>query len=76
MSGGSMSLDDKWLSTEAAAELSGYHVNYIRRLIRQGEIEGRKWGPAWMVNRPSLLDYLEKSEKLGGKRGPKRKKSD
>ena len=27
-----------WITTREAAEISGYHINYIRRLIRQGKI--------------------------------------
>ena len=63
-----------WLTTQEAADLAGYHLEYIRRLIREGEIDAQKWGRiSWMVSRESLLQYLAKMEEQGGKRGPKAK---
>jgi excisionase family DNA binding protein len=64
-------MTEEWLTTEQAAELSGYHPNHIRRLLRAREIDGRKWGQAWQVNRQSLLGYVERVEETGNKRGPK-----
>jgi len=64
-------MQDEWLKTSEAAEISGYHPNHIRRLIRAGEIMARKWGSALMISRQSLMDYLGKAEGLGAKRGPK-----
>lgn len=63
---------EEWLTTFQAADLSGYHSNYIRKLLREGKVQGRKWGLSWQVNRISLLTFLEKAESLGAKRGPKR----
>lgn len=63
---------DEWLTVKEAAEFSGYHENHIRRLLRGGGIQCRKWGNAWMVNRESLLEYLKKSRAQGEKTGPKR----
>ncbi len=53
-------MDKDWVTTTQAAELSGYHRDHIRRLIRNDEIEAKKWGRDWMVNRKSLIDYLRK----------------
>ncbi len=64
--------DEEWLTTEEAAELSGYHVNYIRKLLQTGKLTGRKWGQAWQVSRKSLIDYLATAENQPDKRwGPK-----
>lgn len=57
-----------WLTVKEAALLSGYDVQHVRRLARAGKIESQKWGNAWMINRPSLLDYLATEG-----RGPKGK---
>lgn len=54
-----------YITTEEAAELSGYHVNYIRRLMRQGKITGRKAGLMWWIERNSLRDYLRAIQELG-----------
>jgi excisionase family DNA binding protein len=63
---------EEWLTTEQAAELSGYHPVYLRGLLREGKIKGRKWGPAWQVNRKSLLAYIEAAEVSDDRRrGPK-----
>ena len=65
------SVAERWLTTQQAAELGGYHPNYIRRLIREGEVKARKFGPVWQVDRASLLAYVRKVERAGAKRGPK-----
>ena len=63
---------DEWITTQEAAELSGYHVNYLRKLIRRGDIEGRKLSFLWLVHRQSLLDYMAQAEQSDDKRrGPK-----
>ena len=62
---------DDWISTTEAAEISGYHINHVRRLIKSGEVKGQKWGRDWMVSRSSLLAHIRKAGKLGAKRGPK-----
>jgi excisionase family DNA binding protein len=63
---------EDWITTTEAAEISGYHVNYIRRLIKSDKVKGRKvWGREWQVSRSSLLAHTRKAEKLEAKRGPK-----
>jgi excisionase family DNA binding protein len=55
---------DEWLTVNEAAELSGYHPEHIRRLIRQGEIMAKKFSIVWMVSRNSLLEYKKSQEKI------------
>lgn len=63
---------EKWLTTTEAAELSGYHPERIRELVRDGRINGRKFGIVWQIDRDSLLAFLEESKDSGDKRrGPK-----
>ncbi len=65
-------MSDEWLTTEQAAKLSGYHANHLRRLLRDGDINGRKWGQAWQVSKQSLTDYISRAKEAGDKRwGPK-----
>lgn len=61
----------EWLTVKDAAEKSGYDQEHIRRLIRNGEITGRKFSIVWMVNSTSLLEYIKTAKALGKKRGPK-----
>jgi excisionase family DNA binding protein len=64
--------DEDWITTQQAAELSGYHPEHLRRLIKQGDIEARKVSIVWIIHRPSLLAYLDQAEQSGDKRrGPK-----
>ena len=39
--------NEKWLTVNEAAELSGYHPEHIRRLIREGKIEAKKFSIVW-----------------------------
>ena len=64
---------EDWITTTEAAELIGYHPNYIPRLIKSGKIQARRFGNAWQVNRASLLSYSRKITQIGKKRGPKAK---
>jgi excisionase family DNA binding protein len=63
---------EEWLTTAEAAELSGYHAEYIRQIIKAGKVQARKFGPVWQVSKQSLLDYLQAAREKGDKRwGPK-----
>jgi hypothetical protein len=65
----------EWISISDAARLSGYHPEYIRRLIRNGEIIAKKFSVVWQVNRKSLIDYLKEATAKEDKRyTPKNKK--
>jgi len=62
-----------WITTTEAAELSGYHPEHLRELIRTGVIKAQKWGRDWQVSRASLLAYIQEAEKSKDKRrGPKK----
>jgi len=63
---------EEWLTTYEAARLANYDPDYIRKLVRAKKIKARKWGQAWQVHRDSLLEYVEKAEEKGRKRGPKK----
>jgi excisionase family DNA binding protein len=63
---------EEWLTTAEAAELSGYHPERIRELVRDGRINGRKFGIVWQIDRRSLLAFLKETKDSGDKRrGPK-----
>lgn len=63
---------DDWITTKEAVELSGYHPDHLRRLIRGGEVVARKFGIVWQVSKQSLLAYVESAKRSDDKRrGPK-----
>jgi hypothetical protein len=35
-----------WITTEEASQISGYHVVYLRHLIRSGQVKAEKKGEA------------------------------
>ena len=50
---------DAYMPAQAAAEYSGYNLQYIRRLLNSGSVEGRKVGQVWLVKVSSLDSYLK-----------------
>lgn len=60
------------ITTSEAAEITGYHINYIRQLIKVGKVDAQKFGPIWQVSRSSLLSYMSKAQESDdSRRGPK-----
>jgi len=50
---------EQWITTTDAKTLTGYNAEHIRRLVRAGKIKSKKWGKEWMIERNSLLAYVE-----------------
>ena len=48
------------ISVKAAAELSGYSQQYLRRLLRNGKLVGFKIGQVWLIEKTAFEVYLEK----------------
>ena len=69
-----MAKNDEWISVSEAVKISVYHPEYIRRLIRDREIEGEKFSIVWQVRRESLNNYIQSAKSQTDKRfTPKRK---
>jgi len=49
------------ISVKAAAEISSYSLQYLRRLLRCGKLEGFKIGQVWLIDNSAFLAYLEKA---------------
>jgi excisionase family DNA binding protein len=62
-------MSDEWITTAQAAQITGYNAEHIRRLVRLGKVSSKKWGKEWMIDKASLLAYVESEG-----RGPKAKK--
>jgi hypothetical protein len=63
-----------WITTDEAVTLSGYNVEYLRRIIRTKKVLAEKKGGHYWVNRAALLTYIEEVKYTDDKRaGPKKK---
>ena len=65
-------MDEEWITTAEACQISGYNLEYLRRLLRDGAVQGRKWGREWMVDRGSLMAYVWRGPRPGPPRGVRR----
>jgi len=60
------------LTVQAAADVTGYNIQYLRRLLRSGKLEGIKIGQIWLIEIQSLDIYLKHIESTSDRRcGPK-----
>ena len=48
----------KHISVQAASESTGYNIQYLRRLLRSGTLEGIKIGQMWLIEMETLQAYL------------------
>jgi excisionase family DNA binding protein len=63
---------DKFITVQAAAEVTGYCSQYLRRLLRNGKLEGIKVGQVWLIKISSLGAHLKRTESTGDHRcGPR-----
>ena len=62
----------KYLTVEAASELSGYNIQYLRRLLRAGKLASIKVGQMWLIQIDSFEGYLRSVGQKDDRRyGPK-----
>lgn len=64
---------NEFISTEEAAGKLKYHVEHVRRMIREGSIEGFKIGRTWLV-RLTVLDGCMKRTAKMAEHDPRRNK--
>jgi excisionase family DNA binding protein len=61
------------LTVQIASEVSGYNPQYIRRLLRDGKLEGDKIGQIWLIRKESFEEYLTLEKGVSDRRfGPKK----
>lgn len=48
-----------WITIREAYSISQYNPEYIRGLLRDGQVSGRKFGIMWQVDKASLLAYMK-----------------
>ena len=60
------------VTVNTAAEVTGYNIQYLRRLLRSGTLEGIKIGQIWLIEMQSLEMYLQHTESTSDRRcGPR-----
>jgi len=60
------------ISVNGAAFHSGYNVQYLRRMLRDGRLTGMKLGQTWLLDKRTFEAYLERAHQTRDKRfGPK-----
>lgn len=52
------------ITCEEAARLLGYTVQHVRRLVRDGKLQGVKLGRDWVLSRDSVDRLLAANENL------------
>jgi hypothetical protein len=57
----------EYVTTQEAADLSGYNPEYIRQLIRADVIFAKKRGRDWWIDRKAFIAYLSKAAKSQSK---------
>ena len=68
---------EKRISVNTAAEFSGYNIQYLRRLLRSGRLEGTKIGQVWLIKMASFERYLRHGQVTCHRRhGPRKLRSD
>ncbi len=50
-----------YLDTKEAADLTGYSLNYIRKLVRTNKVKGLKVSGVWLIDKDSLLGYRKRA---------------
>jgi excisionase family DNA binding protein len=59
-------LDGKWLTLEETAKLTGYTDGYLRRMLRNGELSGKKFSARlWLVDLSSAKKLADKPHTTG-----------
>ena len=58
----------EWMTIKSAAASTGYNPEYIRQLVRAGQVAARKEGVAIRID-PASLDYYQLSRRDSTRRG-------
>jgi len=54
-----------YLTTEEASKELNFHIDHIRRMRREGDLEGMKVGQMWFISKKSVADYKKQTAGLG-----------
>jgi hypothetical protein len=61
----SVSFDGRdYVSTQRAAEITGYHADYVGQLARTGKVLSRQVGSRWFVDREAVVEHKRHNDAL------------
>lgn len=61
----SISFDGKdYVSAQRAAEITGYHADYVGQLARTGKVVSRQVGTRWFVDREAVVEHKRHNDAL------------
>lgn len=63
------------LTIKQAAKLTGYSGAHLRRMAKRGAFEAEMFGDNWAIDKDSLLAFVQKQKREGGKHGPRGSRS-
>ena len=49
----------EFMTVDQAAQKLKFHPETVRRLVRDGILDGKKWGREWLVVKSSVEKYLK-----------------
>jgi excisionase family DNA binding protein len=58
---------DELITLSDAAQLSGLSSDHLRRLVRQGDLWGKKIGRNWVTTTAAVQEYIARDRKPGPK---------
>jgi excisionase family DNA binding protein len=64
-----------WISVSEAAEITGYHPEHLRRLIRQGKLQAVRKGTMFWLDRSELSNFMQEAQEsrtVDQRHGPKK----
>ena len=62
-----------FLTTQDAHEQTGYTIQHLIRLLKEGKVRGKRFGRLWAIDPDSLNEYLERARASADRRrGPRR----
>ena len=50
------------ITVQATADVTGYNIQYLRRMLRSGVLKGVKIGQMWLIEMEALETYLKHIE--------------
>ena len=60
-------LTSKLISVAEASRISGLSASHIRKLLRDGDVEGVKIGRDWATTEEAIREYLKQDRRPGPK---------